>query len=50
MVELSIRLQATHLEILSLHNLLRNWDATIRGYQRMVQDQANDVYTSGMNI
>jgi hypothetical protein len=25
---------------------LRNSDATIRGYQRMVEDQANDLYVS----
>jgi hypothetical protein len=43
-VELSTRLLATQREIESLHTQLRNSDATIRGYQRMVEGQASDLY------
>jgi hypothetical protein len=41
-VEMSIHLQ----EIQSLHYQLRDSDVTIRGYQRMVAGEANDLYTS----
>jgi hypothetical protein len=45
-VELSTRLLATQREIKSLRTQLRNSNATIRGYQRMVEGQASDLYTS----
>ena len=45
-VELSIRLLAAQREIESLRTQLRNSDATIRGYQRMVAGQASDLYAS----
>jgi hypothetical protein len=45
MVELSTRLPAAQREIETLHIQLRNADATIRGYMRMVEGQASDLYT-----
>jgi hypothetical protein len=48
-VELSTRLLATQREIETLRIQLRNSDATIRGYMRMVDGQASDLYTSDMD-
>jgi hypothetical protein len=45
-VELSTRLLTTQYEIETLRAQLRNADATIRGYRRMVEGQANDLYAS----
>jgi uncharacterized protein YukE len=45
-MEMSIRLQVAQREIQSLHNQLRDLDATIRGYQRMVTGEASDLYAS----
>jgi hypothetical protein len=45
-VELSTRLLATQREIETLCIQLRNADATIWGYMRMVEGQASDLYTS----
>jgi hypothetical protein len=45
-VELSTRLLAAQREIKTLHIQLRNADATIRGYMRMVEGQASDLYAS----
>jgi hypothetical protein len=45
-VELSTRLLTAQHEIETLHIQLRNADATIRGYMRMVEGQANDLYAS----
>jgi hypothetical protein len=45
-VELSTRLLTAHHEIESLRTQLRKADATIRGYMRMVEGQASDLYTS----
>jgi hypothetical protein len=45
-VELSTRLLTAQHEIETLHIQLRNTDATIRGYMRMVEGQANDLYVS----
>jgi hypothetical protein len=45
-VELSTRLVTTQHEIETLRTQLRNADATIRGYRRMVEGQASDLYTS----
>jgi hypothetical protein len=45
-VELSTRLLATQREIETLRIQLRNTDATIRGYMRMVEGQARDLYVS----
>jgi hypothetical protein len=45
-VELSTRLLAAQREIKTLHIQLRNADATIRGYMRMVEGQASDLYVS----
>jgi hypothetical protein len=44
-VELSTRLPAAQREIETLRIQLRNADATIRGYMRMVEGQASDLYT-----
>jgi hypothetical protein len=44
-VELSTRQLAAQQEIESLRTQLRYSDATIRGYQRMVEGQASNVYT-----
>jgi hypothetical protein len=48
-MELSIRLLAAQCEIETLHIQLWNMDATIRGYMRMVNGQASDLYASNMN-
>jgi hypothetical protein len=45
-VELSTRLLTAHHEIESLRTQLRKADATIRGYMRMVEGQASDLYMS----
>jgi hypothetical protein len=45
-VELSTRLLAAQCEIETLHIQLWNTDATIRGYMRMVEGQASDLYAS----
>jgi hypothetical protein len=45
-VELSTRLLAAQREIKTLRIQLRNADATIRGYMRMVEGQASDLYAS----
>jgi hypothetical protein len=44
MLELSTRLLATHRKIETLRIQLRNTDATIQGYMRMVEGQASDLY------
>jgi hypothetical protein len=46
MVELSTHLLVAQREIETLHIQLRNADATIRGYMRMVEGQASDLYAS----
>jgi hypothetical protein len=45
-VELSTRLLVAQREIETLHIQLWNADATIRGYMRMVEGQASDLYAS----
>jgi hypothetical protein len=45
-VELSTRLLTGQREIETLRIQLRNADATIRGYMRMVEGQASDLYAS----
>jgi hypothetical protein len=45
-VELSTRLLAAQREIETLRIQLRNTDATIQGYMRMVKGQASDLYAS----
>jgi hypothetical protein len=45
-VELSTRLLTAQHEIETLRALLRNANATIRGYRRMVEGQASDLYAS----
>jgi hypothetical protein len=45
-VELSTRLLAAQHEIETLRIQLWNADATIRGYMRMVEGQASDLYAS----
>jgi hypothetical protein len=45
-VELSTRLLAAQREIETLRIQLQNADATIRGYMRMVEGQASDLYAS----
>jgi hypothetical protein len=45
-VELSTRLLIAQLEIETLRTQLRKADATIRGYMRMVEGQASDLYAS----
>jgi hypothetical protein len=45
-VELSTRLLAAQCEIETLRIQLWNADATIRGYMRMVEGQASNLYTS----
>jgi hypothetical protein len=45
-VELSTRLLAAQREIETLRIQLRNTDATIQGYMRMVMGQASDLYAS----
>jgi hypothetical protein len=45
-VEMSTRLQAAQQEIQKLCDQLRDSDATIRGYQRMVGGETSDLYAS----
>jgi geranylgeranyl pyrophosphate synthase len=45
-VELSTRLLTAQHEIETLHTQLRKVDTTIRGYMRMVEGQASDLYAS----
>jgi hypothetical protein len=45
-VELSTRLLVAQREIEILRIQLRNADATIQGYMRMVEGQASDLYVS----
>jgi hypothetical protein len=45
-VELSTRLLTAQHEIETLRAQLRKADATIRGYMRMVEGQASDLYAS----
>jgi hypothetical protein len=45
-VELSTHLLTAQHEIKTLHTQLQNADATIRGYRRMVEGQASDLYAS----
>jgi hypothetical protein len=45
-VELSTHLLTAQREIETLRIQLRNADATIRGYMRMVEGQASDLYAS----
>jgi hypothetical protein len=44
-VEMSTRLQTVQQEIQKLRDQLRDSDATIRAYQRMVAGEASDLYT-----
>jgi hypothetical protein len=48
-VELSTRLLTAPHEIETLRTQLRNADTTIRGYRRMVEGQASDLYASDTN-
>jgi uncharacterized protein YukE len=45
-VEMSTRLQDAQQKIQKLRDQLRDSDATIRGYQRMVAGEASDLYAS----
>jgi hypothetical protein len=45
-VEMSTHLQIAQQEIQKLHDQLRDSDATIRAYQRMVAREASDLYAS----
>jgi hypothetical protein len=45
-MEISTRLQVAQQEIQKLRDQLRDSDATIRGYQRMVAGEASDLYAS----
>jgi hypothetical protein len=45
-VEMSTRLQTAQQEIQKLHDQLRDSDATVRAYQRMVAGEASDLYAS----
>jgi hypothetical protein len=45
-VELSTRLLTAQHEIETLRAQLRNADATIQGYMRIVEGQASDLYAS----
>jgi hypothetical protein len=45
-VELSTHLLTAQHEIETLHAQVQNTDATIRGYRRMVEGQASDLYAS----
>jgi hypothetical protein len=45
-VEMSTHLQIAQQEIQKLHDQLRDSDATIRAYQRMVAGEASDLYAS----
>jgi hypothetical protein len=49
-VELSTRLLTAQHEIETLRTQLQKADATIRGYMRMVEGQASDLYTSDTDI
>jgi hypothetical protein len=49
MVELSTRLLAAQRKIKTLRIQLWNADATIRGYMRMVEGQASDLYALDMD-
>jgi hypothetical protein len=49
-VELSTHLLTAQHEIETLRTQLRNVDATIRGYMRMVEGQASDPYASNTDI
>jgi hypothetical protein len=49
MVEMSTHLLAAQREIETLRIQLRNADATIWGYMRMVEGQASDLYASDMD-
>jgi hypothetical protein len=49
MVELSTDLLAAQHEIETLRIQLQNADATIRGYMRMVEGQASDLYVSDID-
>jgi hypothetical protein len=48
-VELSTRLLAAQREIETLYIQLWNVDITIRGYMRMVEGQASDLYVSDID-
>jgi hypothetical protein len=48
-VELSTRLLGAQREIETLYIQLRNVDITIRGYMRMVEGQASDLYVSDID-
>jgi hypothetical protein len=48
-MDLSTHLLATQREIETLHIQLCNTDATIRGYMRMVEGHASDLYVSDTN-
>jgi hypothetical protein len=48
-VELSTRLLTAQHEIETLHIQLRNIDATIQGYMRMVEGQASDLFASNID-
>jgi hypothetical protein len=48
-VELSTRLLTAQHEIKTLRIQWRNADATIRGYMRMVEGQASDLYASDID-
>jgi uncharacterized protein YukE len=45
-VEMSTCLQTAQQKIQKLHDQLRDLDATVRTYQRMVAGEASDLYTS----
>jgi uncharacterized protein YukE len=45
-VEMSTHLQTAQQEIQKLHDQVRDSDATIRAFQRMVAGQASDLYAS----
>jgi hypothetical protein len=49
MVELSTHLLAAQREIETLRIQLRNADATVRGYRRMVEGQASNLYASDID-
>jgi hypothetical protein len=49
MVELSTHLLVAQREIETLRIQLRNADATIRGYMRMVEGQSSDLYASDID-
>jgi hypothetical protein len=46
LVEMSTRLQTAQQEIQKLRDQLRDSDATVRAYQRMVASEASDLYAS----